>query len=103
MKNFFILLSVLGISIPLWSEKLEAASVDKSVIRVNTTMQSYNLIQPWEKGASSTRIGLGAVLPEGKVLVTTQMVTDATYIELEKPDTAAKATATASGAPQRNT
>ncbi|MEC7861605.1 MAG: PDZ domain-containing protein [Verrucomicrobiota bacterium] len=93
MKNFFILLSVLGISIPLWSEKLEAASVDKSVIRVNTTMQSYNLIQPWEKGASSTRIGLGAVLPEGKVLVTAQMVTDATYIELEKPDTAAKATA----------
>ena len=56
-------------------------------------MQSYNLIQPWEKGASSTRIGLGAVLPEGKVLVTAQMVTDATYIELEKPDTAAKATA----------
>ena len=38
-------------------------------------------------------IGLGAVLPEGKVLVTAQMVTDATYIELEKPDTAAKATA----------
>ena len=93
MKNFFILLSVLGISIPFWSEKLEAASVDKSVIRVNTTMQTYNLIQPWEKGASSTRIGLGAVLPEGKVLVTAQMVTDATYIELEKPDTAAKATA----------
>jgi len=56
-------------------------------------MQSYNLIQPWEKGASSTRIGLGAVLPGGKVLVTAQMVTDATYIELEKPDTAAKTTA----------
>lgn len=93
MTKFFILLSAFGISVSLWSEKLEAASVDKSVIRVNTTMQSYNLVQPWEKGASSTRIGLGAVLPEGKVLVTAQMVTNATYIELEKPDTAAKTTA----------
>ena len=25
------------------------ASAEKSVIRVNTTMQAFNLIQPWEK------------------------------------------------------
>jgi len=93
MTKFIILSIAFAISASLWSEKLIAASVDKSVIRVNTTMQSYNLVQPWEKGASSTRIGLGAVLDGGKVLVTAQMVTDATYIELEKPDTAAKTTA----------
>ncbi|MBT7981154.1 MAG: PDZ domain-containing protein [Akkermansiaceae bacterium] len=93
MTKFIIFSIAFAISASLWSEKLIAASVDKSVIRVNTTMQSYNLVQPWEKGASSTRIGLGAVLGGGKVLVTAQMVTDATYIELEKPDTAAKTTA----------
>ena len=70
-----------------------AASAEKSVIRVNTTMQTFNLIQPWEKGAASTRLGLGAVLPNNKVLVTAQMVTDATYIELEKPDSSEKTTA----------
>ena len=70
-----------------------AASAEKSVIRVNTTMQAFNLIQPWEKGAASTRLGLGAVLPNNKVLVTAQMVTDATYIELEKPDSSEKTTA----------
>lgn len=70
-----------------------ATSPGKSVIRVNSTMQGYNLVQPWQKAASATRLGLGAVLPGGRVLVTAQMVTDATYIELEKPDTAAKAIA----------
>ena len=69
------------------------ASAEKSVIRVNTTMQAFNLIQPWEKGAASTRLGLGAVLPNNKVLVTAQMVTDATYIELEKPDSSEKTSA----------
>ena len=66
------------------------ASAEKSVIRVNTTMQAFNLIQPWEKGAATSRLGLGAVLPDNKVLVTAQMVTDATYIELEKPDSSEK-------------
>ena len=68
----------------------EKPSAENSVIRVNATMQSYNLIMPWQKVAPKSRLGLGAVLPGGKVLVTAQMVTDATYIELEKPDTAAK-------------
>jgi S1-C subfamily serine protease len=70
-----------------------ATSAEKSVVRVNSTMQAYNLIQPWQKAASTTRLGLGAVLPGGRVLVTAQMITDATYIELEKADTSAKAIA----------
>ncbi len=68
----------------------DAPSPEKSVVRVNTTMQAYNLVQPWQKAAPGTRLGLGAVIPGGRVLVTSQMVTDATYIELEKADTAAK-------------
>ena len=73
--------------------KAAPTSAEKSVVRVNTTMQAFNLIQPWQKSAPSSRLGLGAVLPGGRVLVTAQMVTDATYIELEKADTAAKAIA----------
>ncbi len=62
----------------------------KSVVRVNATLQAYNQIRPWEKIAPTTRLGLGAVIGDGKILVTAQMVTDATYIELEKADTSAK-------------
>ena len=68
----------------------QETSPEKSVVRVNTTMQGYNLVQPWQKAAPGTRLGLGAVIAGGQVLVTAQMVTDATYIELEKADTAAK-------------
>jgi S1-C subfamily serine protease len=85
-------LLILGAIMPV-SALAAPASAEKSVVRVNTTMQAYNLIQPWQKAAPSSRLGLGAVLPGGKVLVTAQMITDATYIELEKADTAAKAIA----------
>ena len=86
------LLLILAAMMPA-TVKAAPASAEKSVVRVNTTMQSFNLIQPWQKAAPSSRLGLGAVLPGGRVLVTAQMVTDATYIELEKADTAAKAIA----------
>ena len=85
-------LLILAAMIPA-TVKAAPASAEKSVVRVNTTMQAFNLIQPWQKSAPSSRLGLGAVLPGGRVLVTAQMVTDATYIELEKADTAAKAIA----------
>ena len=86
MKHFFNLICFSFCLLLTGSISIFAASAEKSVIRVNTTMQAFNLIQPWEKGAANTRLGLGAVLPNNKVLVTAQMVTDATYIELEKPD-----------------
>ena len=93
MKQFSYILIISICHLFVCSADALAASAEKSVIRVNTTMQAFNLIQPWEKGAASTRLGLGAVLPNNKVLVTAQMVTDATYIELEKPDSSEKTTA----------
>ena len=84
MRIFLVLLATLTAAIA------EPPSPEKSVVRVNTTMQGYNLVQPWQKTAPGSRLGLGAVIPGGQVLVTAQMVTDATYIELEKADTAAK-------------
>jgi S1-C subfamily serine protease len=61
-----------------------------SLLKVNVTYQGYNLQIPWQKETSSGRRGLGVVLPNNRVLVTAQMVADATYIELELPDSGQK-------------
>ncbi|MEO0447649.1 MAG: PDZ domain-containing protein [Verrucomicrobiota bacterium] len=62
----------------------------ESVLRVNATSQPYNFFRPWEKVDPTTRSGLGALLPGNRVLVTAEMVSDSTYIELEKADTGEK-------------
>ena len=52
----------------------QEASPEKSIIRVNSTLQSYNFLRPWEKGAPTPRRGLGALLEGNRVLVTSEMV-----------------------------
>ncbi len=59
---------------------------NSSLVRVNATSQPYSLHLPWQKESSSSRRGLGVVLAGNRVLVTGQMVADATYIELELPE-----------------
>jgi len=61
-----------------------------SLLKVNVTYQGYNLQIPWQKESAGGRRGLGVVLADNKVLVTGQMVGDATYIELELPDSGQK-------------
>jgi S1-C subfamily serine protease len=75
---------------PSTEAKPEAASVGDSILRVNITAQNYNFYQPWEKGKPGTRRGLGVLLDNGQVLVSAQMVSDATYVELEQPKTGEK-------------
>lgn len=65
-------------------------SPEKSLVRVNATLQSYNFVRPWEKGAPTPRRGLGAVLEGDRVLVTAELIVNATYIELEHPSTGEK-------------
>jgi S1-C subfamily serine protease len=62
----------------------------ESVVRVNVTWQSYDFIRPWSKKQQCSRRGLGAVLAGGRVLVTGEMVADASFVELEKPESAEK-------------
>jgi S1-C subfamily serine protease len=64
-----------------------------SVLRVNSTNQSYDFFRPWSKKAPSNRRGLGAVIDGGEVLVTAELVWDSNFIELEKPDTGERASA----------
>ena len=53
----------LALALALSSAGAQQPSPEKSVVRVNTTMQAYNLIQPWQKAAPGSRLGLGAVIP----------------------------------------
>ncbi len=68
----------------------EKPSPEKSLMRVNATLQSYNFLRPWEKSAPTPRRGLGAVLEGNRVLVTGELIVNSTYIELEHPATGEK-------------
>ena len=57
-----------------------------SVVRVNSTLQSWNPGQPWEKDEPKTRRALAAIVGDKQVLTTAEMVADATYLEFETPD-----------------
>ncbi|MEN3943508.1 PDZ domain-containing protein [Prosthecobacter sp. SYSU 5D2] len=65
-----------------------------SLLKVNVTYQSHNLRIPWQKEGAGGRRGLGVVLEGNRILVTGQMVSDATYIELELPESGQKIPAT---------
>lgn len=67
---------------PAWSP----ADALLSVVRINSTQQSWSAGQPWEKEAPNRRRSLGAIVAPGKVLTTAEMVADATYLEFESPD-----------------
>lgn len=60
-----------------------ASDISQSVIRISSTLQSYNPSQPWNKTAPVHRQALGAILNTHQVLTTAEMVTDANFIELE--------------------
>ncbi len=63
-----------------------AVSVETSVVRINTTSQTWSAAQPWDKSPPKKRRALGALLSGNRVLTTAEMATDVTYIELENTD-----------------
>jgi len=65
-----------------------------SVVRVEVTDQPWDFIHPWAKKAPITRSGIGAVLSEGRVLVTGSLVADADYVELIRAETGERIAAT---------
>lgn len=76
------------------------ASVERkaeSLVRVNVTLQSYDFTKPWSKRPPFQRRAVGPVLKvqkETRVLVTAELVGNATYVELEKPVSGEKTPAT---------
>lgn len=65
-------------------------SPSSSLVRINATLQRYNFIRPWEKGAPTPRRGLGAFITGKQVLTTAELVENSTYIELELTGTGEK-------------
>ena len=65
--------------------KAPEANGQLPVVRVNVASQSFNFSQPWRKNTPTLRQGLGVVLMDGRILVTAQLVTDPTYVELRSP------------------
>src|ERR1051325_5696458 len=61
-----------------------------SLVRVNVTGQPYDYVRPWQKRAPFSKRALGAVLPQGRVLVTADLVANQNYIELEQAESGEK-------------
>lgn len=62
------------------------SDVKSSLVRINSTQQSWNIWQPWEKSPPRKRRALAAVVGPQQVLTTAELVTDATYLEFESCD-----------------
>ena len=64
-----------------------------SLVRVNVTGQPYDYVRPWQKKAPFSKRALGAVLPQGRVLVTADLVANQNYVELERAESGEKTAA----------
>ena len=64
-----------------------------SLVRVNVTGQPYDYLRPWQKRAPLQKRALGAVLPQGRVLVTADLVANQNYVELERAESGEKTAA----------
>lgn len=91
----FCLALLLALAIPSApAEDTAPESASKSLLRVNSTNQVYEFFQPWIKKPPFSRRGIGALIDGDRILVTAELVANSTFIELEKPATAEKSTAT---------
>lgn len=101
MSSFRPPLSALALAMSLTffagNATAQKSSPEKSIVRVNATLQDYSFLRPWEKGAPTPRRGLGAVLAGNRVLVTAEMCVNATFLELEHPSSGARVPAKIAG------
>lgn len=88
--SFTTLVALFIGALPTQDLAAQESSPEKSIVRVNATLQDYSFLRPWEKGAPTPRRGLGAVLENNRVLVTSEMCVNSTYLELEHPSSGAQ-------------
>lgn len=75
---------------PFSTPSHERATKSTPVVRVNSTNQGYDMLRPWLKSQPFPRRGTGAILEDGSVLVSAQLLADHTFVELEMPGGGAK-------------
>lgn len=62
------------------------ADIKSSVVRINSTQRSWSSSQPWEKNPPNQRHALAAIVGPQRVLTTSELVADSTYLEFESSD-----------------
>src|SRR6478672_12556778 len=96
-RSFISLLCLLGLTGSVLAAKEPAMPAGKtkelSLVRVNVTGQQYDYFRPWQKKAPFSKRGLGAVLPQNRVLVTADLVANQNYVELERAESGDKCAA----------
>lgn len=95
MKPSLCLLLALAAAWPVTTRSAPAAarparSAEMSVVRVNSTNQNYDFFRPWSKKNPYVRHGLGAVLAGNRVVVTAELITNHSYIEIERAESGEK-------------
>lgn len=103
MKSFSLLLLAAALlpnlcfaekkGVPSAPAPAEIGVHNSSLLKVNVTNQSWNFRIPWQKNSPGARRGLGVLMEKNQILVTAQLVADATYIELERAETGLKLSA----------
>jgi len=99
--NFLIGLSMILLAVTATAAKKEptlpngkqAKQKPLSLVRVNVTGQPYDYFRPWQKKAPLSKRALGAVLSQGRVLVTADLVANQNYVELERAESGEKTAA----------
>src|ERR1700745_1928693 len=87
-------LLLLGLTPTVWAKKESTTKAVQprqlSLLRVNVTGQGYDYFRPWQKRAPFSKRALGAVLSQGRVLVTADLVANENYVELERAESGEK-------------
>src|SRR5436190_18482896 len=95
---FFLVLLLVDVSPTVWAKKESTTKAVQprqlSLLRVNVTGQGYDYFRPWQKRAPFSKRALGAVLSQGRVLVTADLVSNQNYVELERAESGEKMAAT---------
>src|SRR5438874_13060125 len=88
--SFLFAVTLLGGTATLWAKKESTTQAVQprqlSLLRVNVTGQGYDYFRPWQKRAPFSKRALGAVLSQGRVLVTADLVANQNYVELERAE-----------------
>ncbi len=101
MKKLYLILLALPLTIGLGAVSpnrvnSQSASPPKelALVRVNVTGQAYDYFRPWQKRAPFSKRGLGALISNGRILVTADLISNQNYVELERADNGEKMAAT---------
>src|SRR5204862_6329173 len=92
--SFLFAVTLLDATTTLWAKKESTTQAVQprqlSLLRVNVTGQGYDYFRPWQKRAPFSKRALGAVLSQGRVLVTADLVANQNYVELERAESGEK-------------